>query len=129
MFGIFKKKRALTPQEDLDALLNYIYDQLRIADRKTDPEQMFMIASVFGSSIPIIRERFPNVPIENDSPAMMVLSAGSENPDWASIDTDIAHILQQVRTCPIDRETRSILIRYFLSPRYVAEKMALAKDQ
>jgi hypothetical protein len=126
MFGIFKKKRALTPQEDLRAVMNTIFDRLRDADRKTGIEQLMAINITFGSIIPIIREHFPNVTVEDDGPAMVVMSAGSENPDWKSIESDIAHMLQQVRACPDDPDSRGIVIRSFLSPRYVAQKMSMS---
>lgn len=55
---------------------------------------------------------------------MIVLSAGSEAPDWGVIDKEIEHILQQVKSCPEDQEARSIVMRYFLSPRYVFQRMS-----
>ncbi|MES2541816.1 MAG: hypothetical protein V4583_14690, partial [Pseudomonadota bacterium] len=104
MFGIFKKKQVLTPEEDLRAVMMTTFDRLMDADRKDGVEQLMAINITFGSIIPIIREHFRKVPIEDDGPAMVALTAGSENPDWKAIDNDVAHMLHQVRTCPADPE-------------------------
>ena len=127
MFGFLKKKQPMTPAEDLSAVMNTIFDRLKAADRKTGIEQTMAINITFGATIPIIREHFPNVPIEDDGPAMTALSMGHKEPNWQKIDDDIAYMLQQVRSCPKDREMRNILIRSFLSPDYVVKTMARAE--
>ena len=127
MFGFLKKKRQLTPAEDLRAVMNTIFDRLMRADRETGIEQIMTINITFGTIIPIIREHFPNVLVEDDGPAMIALSAGSKDPDWQKIDENVDYMLQQVRSCSNDSEMRNILIRSFLAPNYVAKMMARAE--
>ena len=92
-------------------------------------DQVFAINLAFGTTIPLIREYFPHVPIEDDGPAMVTLSAGADGPDWKSIDTAAGYMLEQVRSCPNDSDSRNILIRSFLAPNYVAEKMAIVEKE
>ena len=129
MFGFLKKKRQLTPTEDLRAVINTIFDRLKAADRQTGFEQLMTINITFGTIIPIIREHFPNVVVEDDGPAMIALSAGAKEPDWQKIDEDVGYMLQQVRSCPNDSEMQNILIRSFLAPNYVEKIMARAETE
>ncbi|WP_417733496.1 hypothetical protein [Roseovarius sp.] len=124
MFGFLKKKQPMPPQEDFRALMQHMHASLIRADRLTGIERHFAVASLFGANIPAIRSGFPNVPIEDDCPAMIVLSSGLENPDWEAIFSDVEYSIQQARDCPADIDAIVAIVMSLLAPRHFDAKFA-----
>jgi hypothetical protein len=124
LFKIFKSiKKA--HQDELTKVLLLSFDELARATKKNGFERQFRYSVVFASLLETMGAYFPNVPIEEDGPAMNILTSGSDNPDWPSIDQDIEYVFQQVSNCPKDHDFRVIVMRGFLSPRYVEEKFEM----
>lgn len=129
MFGPLKKKPNLTPQEDLYAVMSGIYRSLLRADKLDGMERYFAVATAFGASIRAIHEAFPNVTIESDGPAMTVLSAGADNPDWEKVHSDVEFSIQQARDCPEDPDAIMIVVSSLLAPQNIENRFAKARQE
>lgn len=118
MFNIFRKKDT-SPEAALKETLLTALSKLKKARKKSGIEREFYVAAVFGSLVGTLAQYFPNVLIEENGPAMHILSAGEDNPNWESIAKDVDYVIQQVSSCPSDIDSKIIVMRGFLSPDHV----------
>lgn len=118
MFNIFRRKDT-SGQEALKEALLTAFSELKKASKKSGIEREFHVAAVFGSLVGTLAQYFPNVVVEEDGPAMNILSAGGDNPNWDSITSDVDHVIQQVSSCPRDSDYKVIVMRSFLSPVHI----------
>jgi hypothetical protein len=129
MFGFFKRKQPLSRQDDFRALMQDMHRSLLRASELDGIERHFAIATLFGAAIPAIRQAFPDVPIEDDSPAMTVLSSGGENPDWERITSDVEYSIQQARDWPDGPDGAVTLIASLLAPQHFNDRLAEAQQK
>lgn len=114
----FFRKRPKSPEDDLRDTLLYSFSELQEASKKSGIERDFHISTLFGTLVENIRLYFPNVPIEKDSPAMVILSSGADNSNFDNIRDEISYVVQQVSDCPNSNDLRVIIMRGLLSPDY-----------
>lgn len=121
MLGIFKKKQPLTPQEDFEAVLSHIHAGLLRASKYEGIERQFHVTNIFGTAIRAIHEAWPNVPIEDDGPAMTILLSGGENVNHEQIEYDIEFSIQQARDCPKNTAAIVDVMMSLIAPKFVED--------
>ncbi len=129
LLSFLKKRSPMTPQEEFVKVLNTVFEDLKAADGLTGIEQLVKYVSSLGVLVSVVKEFRPDVPIEDDGPAMVLLNVASKKESWDSVASDMDFMAKQVRECPKDPLNRSILVRSFLAPRYVSEVIARAEHE
>ena len=123
MFGFFKKKQ--TPKDDFYTALLSAFNEMEKADKRTGIERIAYASSAISSLAIAIREVYPNIPIDADGAAMVITTADSTPEGFARRCEAVEYVLQQVRTCPKDKDARIAVMVYFLSPSYFEAQMGM----
>lgn len=108
--------------------MDIIYRELLRADKLSGIERYFAVLTAFGASIPELRKSFPNLPIEEDGPAMTVLSSGADNPDWEQVSSDVEFSIQQARDCPNDPDVITIVVSSLLAPQHTEKRFKALQE-
>jgi hypothetical protein len=129
MLGFFKRRKRLTAEEDLRALMIHMHQSLVNADSLCGIERHFAVANTFGTSIAALRRHFPDVRIEDDGPAMSVLLSGGEDANWDQVTSDVEYSIQQARDCADDPNCKVAIVMSLLAPTYFDAKFAELQRQ
>lgn len=128
MFRFFKKKPKYKPENELEGVLLGIYQGLLEADKLDGIERHFRVTTAFAVSIKLMREHMPRVPIEDDGPAMTIVSAGAEGLGHPQVLADVEHCIQQARTCPQNLDAIVHVMWCLLAPNFVTEQTQKAES-
>lgn len=129
MWGLFRRAAPLSPGDDVKAALLDAARAVLSADFRfpnaSDPLRRAFITNALGSLMVALRRCQPGFPIEDDSPAMVIV-AGDLAPGEGleAVKADLWYVVQQLRGAQESDGLLLAVMMAVLAPRWTRARLA-----